>query len=284
MKQAKTFDEQVEIIKNKGFIIEDKEDCKNFLQQANYYRLSAYFLPFKRKDGSYESNISFHQIQRIYEFDSRLRAIIFNAIETIELYLRTQFAYYSAHIHGPLGYMDDHIYNFKHNDKKFKQLLHNCIEENKRTLVVRHHKEKYHGQFPIWVIIEFFSMGMLSYFYSDLQSKDQKQLAKNTYKTSVACLKSWLRCITDLRNRCAHYSRLYAWSFPALPKIPKEFDFIPNRQLFSQIIVLKFLYPDHSKWSSHILAQLNALIEEYAHDISLEQIGFPENWKELLNN
>lgn len=75
MKQAKTFDEQVDIIKNKGFIIEDKEDCKNFLQQANYYRLSAYFLPFKRKDGTYESNISFHQIQRIYEFDSRLRAI-----------------------------------------------------------------------------------------------------------------------------------------------------------------------------------------------------------------
>jgi len=48
--------------------------------------------------------------------------------------------------------------------------------ENRRTLVVKHHQGKYGGQFPIWVIIEFFSMGMLSYCYSDLKSEDQKTI------------------------------------------------------------------------------------------------------------
>lgn len=73
------------------------------------------------------------------------------------------------------------------------------------TLVVQHHKEKYNGQFPIWVIIEFFSMGMLSYLYADLKSADQKMIAKKSYHKSSVCLKSWLRCLTDLRNRCAQY-------------------------------------------------------------------------------
>ena len=89
MKQPKTFAQQVEIIKEKGFIIDNDTECIGFLKQANYYRLSAYFLPFRKKDGTYFSNINFHRIQRIYEFDSRLRGVLFNYIEKVELYLRT---------------------------------------------------------------------------------------------------------------------------------------------------------------------------------------------------
>ncbi len=125
-------------------------------------------------------------------------------------------------------------------------------------------------------------MGMLSYFYADLQSGDQKSIAKEVYGTSVACLKSWLRCITDLRNRCAHYSRLYDWSFTALPKMPKGFDTLQNRKLFSQVLVLKLLYPDKKEWSSNIMIELKAVIEEYENDISLKHIGFPQDWYEQL--
>lgn len=85
--------------------------------------------------------------------------------------------------------MNADIYNEKHNDEKFKNLIQVCIEENKRALVVKHHNEKYNGKFPIWVIVEFFSMGMLSYFYADMLSVDQKHIAKALYETSVSCLK-----------------------------------------------------------------------------------------------
>ena len=162
--------------------------------------------------------------------------------------------------------------------KKFKNLIQVCIEENKRTLVVKHHNEKYNGKFPIWVIVEFFSMGMLSYFYADMLSVDQKHIAKALYETSVSCLKSWLRCITELRNRCAHYSRLYYWSFPALPRMPKEMEVSGNRKLFSQILVLKLLYPDKDEWNNSFLVELNSIVEEYEHDISLKHIGFPQDW------
>ncbi len=282
MKQPKTYEEQVELIEGKGFLVNNKEECVSFLHKANYYRLSAYFLPFQKPDGSYFKGVSFLRIQRIYEFDGRVRNILFQCIEEIEFYLRTQLAYFSGHNHGTLGYLNRETFSEKHNHERFLQRIDECIDENKGTLVVKHHKKKYDGQFPIWVIIEFFSMGMLSYFYADLKPEEQKILAKEMYNTSLQCLKSWLRCITDLRNRCAHYSRLYYWSFPSLPKLPPDNKFNVNHKLFTQIMVLKFLYPEPEKWNENQFAKIKALIEEYKNDISLKHIGFPENWEEIL--
>lgn len=118
MKLPKTYEEQVEIIKKKGFIVDDDKVCKDFLKQANYYRLSAYFLPFRKADGTYFENINFNRIKRIYDFDGRIRNLIFECIETIELYLRTQLAYYCGHTCGSLGYLNPDIYNEKYNDEK----------------------------------------------------------------------------------------------------------------------------------------------------------------------
>jgi abortive infection bacteriophage resistance protein len=77
--------------------------------------------------------------------------------------------------------------------------------------------ENYGGQFPVWVITELFTFGMLSYFYGDLPTPDQKQIAKDVFGAIPKNLVSWLRCCTDLRNICAHYGRLYFRIFTAIP-------------------------------------------------------------------
>lgn len=282
VKSPKTYEQQVEIIAGKGFLVDDKESCIAFLNRANYYRLSAFFLPFQNREGLYYQEIPFKRVQRIYDFDCRIRAILFQAIEQIEFYLRTQFSYFTAHKYGTLGYLDDSIYSKNHNSIAFSQKIEQCIKENHRTPVVKHHLEKYNGNFPIWVVIEFFSIGMLSYFYSDLRSKDQKTIARESFHSFPACIKSWLRCLTDLRNRCAHYSRLYYWIFPAIPQMPKGCTYVADRKLFSQILMLKYLYPESADWNSHIAISIETLIKEYLPDISLKHIGFPENWESLL--
>ncbi len=282
VKSPKTYEEQLEIIKDKGFVVEDDEECIDFLHMANYYRLSAYFLPFKKENGTYLEGVNFKRVQHIYEFDVKMRAILFGYIEEIELYLRTQISYEMAHKYGALGYLNPDNFSKEHNDEKFRGHLERCIEDNRRSLVVKHHKEKYDGQFPFWVIIEFFSMGMLSYYYADLKMADQKHLARVMYGTNSICLKSWLRCITDLRNMCAHSARLYAWIFTSVPRVDKNTDYQPDRKLFSQIMVLRELYPVKSRWNSKVGAEIAALVDEYSDDISLRHIGFPENWRELL--
>ena len=126
-------------------------------------------------------------------------------------------------------------------------------------------------------------MGMLSRFYSDLESQDKKEIAAESFGTAPVYLQSWLRCLTDLRNRCAHYSRLYFWNFPAIPRIPKSVEYCGDNSLFSQMMMLKFLYPDKQAWNV-VLIKIKVLIDEYIEDISLSHIGFPDNWDELLNN
>ena len=284
VKQPASLEEQAKHIKEKGFIIESLPSCIDFLSQTNYYRLSAYFLPFKKPDGTYLDNISFNRIKRIYEFDSRIRGLIFQVIEDIELYARTRLSNFLSENYGALGYLDKSIYTSKHNTEAFNARIQACIDENKRTPVVKHHIQKYEGQFPIWVIIEFFSMGMLSYLYADLQSADKKAIARHSFQTSAECLESWLRCLTDLRHRCAHYSRLYYWIFPAIPKASKKAPYPSDRKLFSQILMLKQLYPDKEKWDSRVFTNIEALINEYLPDISLIHIGFPNDWKHLLSN
>lgn len=282
VKPAITFDEQLEKLKNRGCIIGDENFAKRVLKQINYYRLTAYFLSFKKADGKYIENTTFNNVYRIYEFDRKLRNLLFSLVEEIELMLRTQLSYYHAHIYGPLGYENEDYYNGKHNHQDFIKNIEIDIAHNKNNLVVKHHQSRYGGKFPIWVIVELFTMGQLSFFYSDMLRADKKIIARELFKTTDTNVESWLRCLTDLRNVCAHYSRLYNCNMIAIPATPKNFPFKLDKSVFSYIMVLKFLYFDAEKWNSLFLPNLEALVEEYSSTIDLNLIGFPKEWKLLL--
>ena len=281
IKEPKTYDEQLAILQSRGIIVLDRDRCKKILSSVNYYRLSAYFLPFKLKNGNYKSGTSFLRAYRIYEFDRKLRNIVFAAIEEIEIFLRARFAYYHAHKYCATGYLNSQNFSLNHDHEKFRSPIEREIEHNRTTSIVKHHKAVYNGTFPIWAITELLTFGILSKFYADLTASDQKDLARSLYHTSTKNLKSWLRCCTDLRNICAHYGRLYYRIFTAIPAGLN----IPNRQgarLWGAVLVLKSLFPDKVKWNTEILPALNALVEEYSADINLYHIAFPDDWSKQL--
>ena len=144
-----------------------------------------------------------------------------------------------------------------------------------------HHTQVYGGSFPIWVIIEYFSLGMLSYFYADLKNPDKAVIAKKLYHANYQMLESWLHCLTDLRNRCAHYSRLYYWNFASVPNMG-NFPYVPDRTLYTQIYILKLMYPDRAEWKSYFYTPLTRLLKKYQDQIQLNHIGFPVDWKDKL--
>ena len=75
VKEFKTIEEQISILRNRGLIIDDEEKAKNTLSNLNYYRLSAYSLTL-RKNNNFNSNVHFSDIIQIYNFDMELRAIL----------------------------------------------------------------------------------------------------------------------------------------------------------------------------------------------------------------
>ena len=280
VKQATTTAQQVSLIKQKGFIVTDDADCEKFFDRHNYYRVSAYLLPFKTQ-GGYIQGIPFSRIKNIYAFDSALRKFIISTIEQIEHYCRTVFSRIFVNSHGALGYMDASNYSSFHDHVRFQTTLQGYLTNNKRSPVVKHHQASYGGDFPLWVMIEFFSIGTLSYFYSDMKSPDQKAIA-SVFGTSVQCLKSWMRCLTDLRNRCAHFSRLYYWKYNAVPRMPSSSKYTADRRLFSQILMLSYMYPDTDEWNQTALPELKTLIVKYSSDIDLAHNSFPIDWETQL--
>ena len=284
MKKPMTFEQQLDILLNRGLIIENTNECLEILRSINYYRLSAYLLPFKLKNNSYKDGTSLVKIKKIYEFDCKLRLLILSAIEEIELYLRTQFAYHFAHTYGTLGYLNPNNFSCRHNHEKFVNSISAVIKSNRSSPVVKHHIKEYEGKFPVWVIVEFFSIGNLSYFYADWAVADKKKLAKLLYETTYPFLDSWLKCLTVLRNRCAHYSRLYYANFTDMPRVSSTVNYKCTRRAFDQLMVLKFLHPHNDKWNKVFCAPLASLVSEYRTSINLEHIGFPKDWMDILSN
>lgn len=281
VKKPTTYNEQVEYLRDKGIVVRDETACKAFLNKVNYYRISGYFLPvFNRRED--KSEITFDDIQMIYDFDCELRHLTLIIIERIEIYLRSQLSYYHAHKYGATGYLKKDNYNDKHLHLDFIKRIHSIILERRNSPVVQHHIEKYDNQFPIWVIIDFFSLGMLSYFYRGMKNNDKALIAKEMYGINYQTMQNWLHCLTNLRNCCAHYARLYYYKFPALPKVPKEIKYIATRRFFAQLYMLKWMYPEPERWNTDILRPLRRLLRKYKDSIDLKDLDFPYYWKSML--
>lgn len=284
IKSPITYSQQVKLLQSRNVLVSNPSECEAFLSRVNYYRFTGYLLPFlDRSSDCCNPPIEFNRIVQIYVFDAELRNLIVRVIEKIEIYLRTQLAYRSAHQYGALGYMDAQNYNRHHDHVKFLGLVNKVISDNRNNSVVRLHIAGYGDKFPIWVIIDYFSLGMLSKFYSDLPNKDKKHIAQELYGVNYQALSSWLKCLTDLRNKCAHYSRLYYCSFPSLPVLRNNPSFSPDRRLFTQLFMLKLLYPEPSRWNEDFIIPLIRIMDKYRNSICIKHLGFPCRWRSILS-
>ena len=48
MKRATTIDEQLNILRNRGMVIDDENKAKEILSDIGYFRLGFYFFPFEK--------------------------------------------------------------------------------------------------------------------------------------------------------------------------------------------------------------------------------------------
>ncbi|WP_294353305.1 Abi family protein [uncultured Clostridium sp.] len=283
IKPPKTFDEQIEILKSRGLMIEDEEYAKFILSNVNYYRFTAYLLPFKNEDDTYKEGITFKKISLIYNFDRELRALLIEILSSIEISFRTYIAYTIAMNHGALGYLQRN--NFK-DEKYHKDFLFSLEKEklnNSNKLFIKHHNEKYDGKLPIWVATEIMPFGMLSKLYSNMLPQDTTYIKNNLCKVNPTLVNSWLQSLTHIRNQCAHYGRIYNSIFPIIKikKQDKQYNLNPNR-IFTYIVAMNYLMADRIAWNKFFI-KLQGIINDYSSYIDLELIGFPNNWVEILS-
>lgn len=283
IKRALTFEEQVELLEKKGFIINDKNKVINFLSKNNYYKVSGYFNIFENSEDNVVGNINFEKVMLCYEFDRELMNLLYGIIGEIETYLKTQLANYLSLKYNPLIYENKEIYRNQEIYLEFKNRIDKIKTESKEEIII-HHLKKYDGNIPLWVIIEFLSYGNIYKFCYALKPKYQKELGKVLFDVSKNHLTSWIKTLTLFRNRCAHYNRLYNYKFKIIPSNEKSINYKMDSKLFSQLLVIKYIhsYMDKEKWDNVYKKELFNLIKKYKGIIELEKLGFPKNWEKLL--
>ena len=294
LKPALTYEEQLTRLKDEhNLLIDDDDKAIGILKQVNYYRLSGYGLGLTKPDDKekYVEGITLEHIFRLYQFDSALRNLLIHVIEHIEIRLRAQLSNHLALKYGSEGYTDPH--NFRAQKNKNGTFVHDIILDNfakecehqKNAPFVKHHMNKYGGHFPLWVAVELFTFGNLSSLYSIMLKEDQKAVAA-LYDTEAQYLGSWILALVEVRNICAHYSRLYNMPLKQTPFLYSEYKKYrggsPNK-LFPVLLVIKRMLMNNEPWGS-FETKLEALMEEYDDVVVLPYIEFPPEWKEVLSN
>ena len=112
---------------------------------------------------------------------------------------------------------------------------------------------------------------------------DKKHIAKNYFDLSIDLLESWLRSISNVRNRCAHHSRIYNTYFTFNLKLDRDMktNNINNKSLFAIFMALDKLILNDEQWT-RLIQSLSDLFTEYSEVVELERMGFPHDWLEIL--
>lgn len=283
VKSPASIEDQIKKLQERGCVIEDMDHAVLALSCINYYRLVHYFSVFLETKSRYREGTSFERVMHIYDFDRLLRTLLINVLEEIEIALRANISNYHAMKYGALGYLNDAGFDSaRHNHKQFLRKIERIIDSNSGEKMVSHHIRKYGGAFPLWVIMELFSFGTLNNFYSDMLTEDKRAVAENAFGLSHRCAENWLQLLSDLRNHCAHYNRLYANDFYEKPKQPPDMEREIGDTLFDYILIIKRLYPRKDMWNHVFAFRLEMILAEYSEYIELCHIGFPENWREYI--
>lgn len=85
----------------------DTVKAERYLEHIGYYRLSAYMYPLlqmPKEEHRYNPNSSFDQVMMLYRFDKKLRLLLFNEIEKIEVAVRSAIVNIGSEMTGnPFG-------------------------------------------------------------------------------------------------------------------------------------------------------------------------------------
>jgi abortive infection bacteriophage resistance protein len=221
-KPALTYQQQFDLIVSRGLSISEDERLRamRWLTHISYYRLSAYFLPFKAGE-RFRPGTTFHQVAGLYIFDRKLRLVVLDAIERIEVALRNALTYEIAHKHGPFGHVDAAHFDPRFDHGRFISELHQA-EAGSREPFVAHYRSKYTREehLPLWMASELISFGRLSRLYKACAPDIKRRIARRL-DIPDGVLVSWLHSLTYVRNVCAHHSRLWNRELAIKPAIPK---------------------------------------------------------------
>lgn len=305
-KVFRTIDEQIDILKNKGLIIDDIDFAKDILIRENYFFLSGYRHLFLRSvnDRYFLPNTNFRELYGLFNFDRQIRNILFKNLLIIENNIKSIFSYQLSKKYGfrEKDYLKSS--NFTSAPERQKQVA-DLLKKMKRQIRVngKQHSATSHylynyGYIPLWIVVKVLSFGIVSELYMIMKIKDQQEIA-DLYNLEVEDLFTYLPILANYRNLCAHEDILYNHRNQKsihdtkyhlalnIPICDGEYEY-GKEDLFALIIILKHLLREDE--FRLLLSEMSYEIDVLAGKLKtisinkvLDTMGFPVNYKDLLD-
>ena len=218
-------------LQSKNIIFSNIPAAEKILSEINYYKFKMYLHPFLDSTLSkqYKVDTKFEDALELYRFDDKLRDILFSIIGRIEIKLKTKLdRKISSFTNDIFWYIDLQYYKYKSKQEIASLLnkLNNTFISSKEEYA-EHYKSHYFNESsdnykvlpPFWIISELMTLGDIAKFYNLLdinkfniarpRSNKLEELSNEFGANSVSAFISWIYVIRDIRNRCAHHSRLW---------------------------------------------------------------------------
>lgn len=282
--------EQISKFKQRGLIIPDEVLAHRYLSNISYYRLRAYTYPYQDNSNPqhpFKGKVSIDDIMELYTFDRKLRLLIFDAVEKIEVALRTQIIYQWSMTFGSHWYLDQRLYKDQTKYTRHLDSLQKEINRSDETFI-EHYKKKYTqpADPPCWMSLEVTSIGLLSLLFQNLKScPEKKRVAHHFGLLGIEILENWIHNFCNIRNICAHHGRLWnrRIAIPiTIPRKTKEL-FISNKNIYpyklyaslcAMVYIISIINPE-STFKDMFLELINACSKE-----QLKEMGFPAYWQQ----
>lgn len=296
-KPAYTADQHIKLLESRGLIFHDYERAKRYLMTIGYYRLSAYFLPFQEEKNKFKTGTTFSDILDLYIFDRKLRVHVMDALERIEVAIRSILSdTLSVRYNDPHWYMNEEVFSTSFKEptqprgkSQYETFINKIIvhtgkkNQGHRNPSCQHYYEVYtEPEFPpSWMIAEVLPMGTWSLVYENIDKGKIKQKISKFFSFKTNDFAGWLHALTLIRNNCAHHSRFWNSTFPPKAKNIAKYTHqdIPIDTPYANLALIQailILFTNQPTWSQ----KLHKLIQDCPLDIH-RHMKFPADWDRI---
>lgn len=296
-KHPTSIEEQVALLEARGMSIGDLDHAKRCLVTIGYYRLSAYWLPFEKPTSNgatrsklFKADTAFDRVYDLYVFDRRLRVLLMEAIERIEIHVRARWVYHMAHSFGTHAYLEHRLFvgGLKHTEQLHR--LARAVSKSDEVFI-RHYAGKYTDPYlpPLWAATELMTLGELSkWFQATKENSVKSRIASDLGLPTREVCESVLQTLSYVRNICAHHGRL--WNRRLVKRMPKikrfgrdmVFDEINGSEQSANLIYNALVVVVHLLHRQNTDATFRVRLQELVEEVEPEDrraMGFPEDWK-----
>lgn len=268
--------------------ISNEQRTKNYLLNIGYHRLSAYIYPFYQNPKcnlKLKKNTTFDQVLTLYRFDRKLRLLLFNEIEKIELAIRSVLANSGCQelkdifwLTKPDYFADTNKFN------KTLDIIEKELSSSKEDYIIDLKNNYTEDNPPSWMIMEVLSFGNLNYIYSNIASNQLMKHIAAYFGLKPQVFTSWLTVLANLRNMCCHHARIWNRDFmlsPAEPRKTKKawIDSVKGnkKRIYYRLCIIRYFLLFISP-NNNFKVKLLDLLSDFP-SIDIAAMGFNPDWE-----